>query len=138
AKDSIPTRRAASGLSPWRRYFSVSMSRWNASSASIRSLVCRGWSRAHRRRRQPRVRSIIAGRARGMSGSPENEVDRVDVLPPTLRLRRERAPPGRGETVVARGLIPLGRPPLALDPPLLLEALQRRVERALPDTQHTL
>ena len=51
-------RRAEAGSIPSRTFFSVSMSRWNASSRDIWSFADRRWSRSRRRLLQPRARSI--------------------------------------------------------------------------------
>ncbi len=62
----------------------------------------------------------------------------MHVLAPALRLRRERSAPRRGERIEPSRPILLRRLPLALDPALLFEALQGRVERALSDAQQVL
>src|SRR6185437_8004412 len=66
----------------------------------------------------------------------EYELDGVHVPPPAVRLGADRAPARRGEPVVLGPAVVLARPPFALDPALLLEPLQRRIERTLIDVEH--
>src|SRR5215207_6251867 len=140
-KASSAARRAVAGSMPARMFCSVSMSRWNASSADISRSVAPRWNRARSRRRQPPSRSFPLG-ARDVisviSRALENEVDRADVIAPAARLGAQRSPAGRGERVVPRRVVLLGALPFALDPALLLEARQGGVERSLSHAQKVL
>src|SRR5665647_1057213 len=69
--------------------------------------------------------------ARGRLGGLEDELHARDVPPPRRQLGTERLLPPRRGPVVLRAPIVLGGLPLAVDPPALLEPLQRRVERSL-------
>src|SRR5690349_2371025 len=73
----------------------------------------------------------------GASGGSKDHFDGRSESPPALRLLSQGAPAGRGEAVKARASIALRRPPFARDEPLVLEALQRRVERALVHLERT-
>ena len=48
------------------------------------------------------------------------------------------SPPARGQRVVARAAVVDGDAPLGADEPLLLEAIEGRIERPLPELQHVL
>src|SRR5688572_7840259 len=130
-------RRAAAGSIPLWMFFSVSMSMWNANSSDIRPSVARRSTNARSRRRQARTRSVPVGRA-SMSGALENQVHRIHVLVPALRLGGERSSSRCGQRVESRRAILCRRTPLAFDPPLLLESLEGGVERSLSNTQQVL
>src|SRR5687768_9936397 len=131
-KASRARRRASSAESPARRSFSVSISRWKASSSSSSRSTARRRTRARSRRDHRLVQLFARFMA---SRRPQDELDHVHVAPPLLRLRAEGPAPGARELVVLRPPPVLGGAPLALDPPLLLEPLEGRVERALADVQ---
>src|SRR5687768_13689008 len=65
----------------------------------------------------------------------ENLLDQRDVLPPALRFLTECPPPRARELVVTGPTVLIRGPPLAVDPPLLFEPLQRRIQRPLPHPQ---
>src|SRR5688572_8897198 len=65
----------------------------------------------------------------------ENLLDQRDVLPPALRFLTECPPPRARELVVTGPTVLIRGPPLAVDPPLLFEPLQRRIQRPLPHSQ---
>src|SRR5581483_11509279 len=60
----------------------------------------------------------------------EHEVDRADEAAPVVHLGLERTLPGGAQPVVLGLAVVLGRPPLGFHEALLLEAIERRVERA--------
>src|SRR5690606_35874631 len=68
----------------------------------------------------------------------EDQVYHVDVAAPLLGLRSQRAASGGGELVVLGPPVLVGGAPLAVDPPLLLEPLERGVERSLAHPQRLL
>src|ERR1700694_4343591 len=55
---------------------------------------------------------------------------------PVVRLGLQPAPSRRGQPVEARPPVVLGEPPVGANPALLLEPVERRVERALVELQH--
>src|SRR5215208_5195779 len=129
---------------------SVSISTWKRISSSIRDSAAR---RANRRRRRVRVPSIqligaapVVGARRPTSlvvppagsGRAEDGLETGGEAAPALQLRAQRAAAGGGEAVVARPPVVVGRPPRAGDQPVLLQPLERGVERALVDLQRAL
>ena len=54
---------------------------------------------------------------------------------PALELARQLLPSGRGERVELRLAAGVGQAGLRLEPSLLLEAMERRIERTLGDLQ---
>src|SRR5690349_8326031 len=70
------------------------------------------------------------------SSSPKHEIDRGGEAFPVLRLVRERAAPCRGQSVIARSAPILRDVPVARDETLMLEPLQRGIERTLIDVEH--
>src|SRR5207244_3246914 len=61
---------------------------------------------------------------------------RFDELTPRGGFGPELLPPPNGEPIEFRAAIVLGELPLGLDPPALLEAVQRRIQRSLADGEH--
>src|SRR5678815_1076375 len=134
---STAARRASAGFIPARMFLSVSMSRWNASSADIRRSATSRRISARARRSQARTRSVGSGRLATL-GTLEDQIHCAHVLPPALRLRNEGAAPRGRERVEPGRPVLLGGSPFALDPRLLLEPLQRRIERALSHPEQVL
>ena len=66
----------------------------------------------------------------------ESALDGEGVALPALHLRHELAAPFGGDLVELRAAIVLGDAPFGGDPPAVLEAVQRRVERALVHLEH--
>src|SRR5262245_5361815 len=90
----------------------------------------RGGAPSPDRARAPR---LPFGRPRGcagtsascrLSGRAQDPLDHAHVLPPARRLFTERPPPCGCQLVVLGRPVLIGRGPLAVDPPLLLEPLQ--------------
>ena len=68
----------------------------------------------------------------------ENEVDRARHASPLRQRLVQVPPPGRSQRVVARAAVVVGDAPLGADELLPLQAIERRVERPLPELQHVL
>jgi hypothetical protein len=66
----------------------------------------------------------------------QDAADGVGHPGPVLALLGELPAPGPRQAVVLRLPVVVGGVPLGVDPPLLLEAVQRRVERPLVHAQH--
>src|SRR5687767_3127816 len=112
---------------PWVRNWSSSSRRWaSISRASSRS------ARLERNNETNRSRKRRAGPMDGLPLVFEQElVDQAREPAPALGLARQLALAGLGEGVVLGVAVALGLPPGALDPALLLEANERRIQRAL-------
>src|SRR5688572_22392354 len=82
--------------------------------------------------------STASTASRRLSRRAHDQLDHVHVLSPARGLLAEPAAASSRELVVLRGAILIGRLPLALDPPLLLPPLQRRIEGSLPDLERIL
>src|SRR5689334_12953117 len=67
----------------------------------------------------------------------ENELDGLDVSPPTVGLGTHGSPARCREVIVLSAAVVLGGAPVAVDPAALLEALQRGIERALVHVEHS-
>jgi hypothetical protein len=67
------------------------------------------------------------------SGLVEDERDGGGEALPRVGLDGELLPAGAGELVELRLAVVVGRAPVRLDPTAALEAVERRVERALRD-----
>src|SRR6476620_8506767 len=105
---------------------------WKPISSSSSRSAARGRAsaRASMRMRANIVSSFSARREDGFDGG--------HVSPPRLGFRAERAPALRGQPVVLGAPVVVARAPFAVDPALLLEPLERRVERALVDVEDAL
>src|SRR5467141_1350115 len=68
-------------------------------------------------------------------GSSDDERDGGRQSLPLRALRLQRFPAGPREGVELCAAVVLALAPLGFDPPLLLELVQRRVQRALPHAQ---
>src|SRR5688500_6217975 len=128
-------RRASSGLIPACKFFFVSISRWKASSSSSSRSTASLCASARRRFFQRFVQVI--GTVSG-SGGAQDQIDHLDVAAPLLGLGAQRAASGGGELVVLGPPVLVRGAPHAVDPPLLLEPLQGRVERTLAHQQRLL
>src|SRR4051812_29209515 len=78
------------------------------------------------------ARFVNGGRLRELQHVLDREHDSLELL----SLCNELLLAGRGERVVARAPIVLGRPPFRLHPAVEQQPLQRWIERALADTEH--
>src|SRR4029079_10532104 len=107
----------------------VSISTWNSNSSSIRDSDFRAASMERRRARSP-LRWLMS-----VLLTVEDEGHRFREAVPFLDLFAEGFAAGFGERVVACAPVVLGGLPVALDPATMLEALERRVERALIDVE---
>src|SRR5690349_4890569 len=67
----------------------------------------------------------------------ENAKQHAHVLAQFSDLGRQLLPSGRGERVVLRAVVLLGRPPLRFHEPLSLEAMEGLVERGVFDGERT-
>src|SRR5437870_1101987 len=95
----------------------ASMSTWKASSSSMRASAARPATRSPRRVRaasNKRFKWILLGFAEDRFESRGESAPVVELLP-------ERAPAGGRDAVVSRAAIVVGRAPLAVDEPRLLE-----------------
>src|SRR5690606_29875895 len=135
-------RLASTGSTPSATSRSVSMSRWNPISSSIRASADR---RPNIRRTRATIPSgrIIPAPQRGdreelHSGTAQNRFESGRKPAPALQLDAQRAPAARREPVIARTPAVVRRAPLARDQALLLQPLQRRIQRPLVHLQHAL
>src|ERR1700761_8064750 len=66
----------------------------------------------------------------------QNSRDALHHARPALLFLRQLAAAGGGESVVSGAPVVLGSAPFGLDPALLLDAVERRIKRALFHAQH--
>src|SRR6476646_7948336 len=114
---------------PSCRFFSVSSSMWKRISSLSSRSAAPGRSRARARARTALRKLIWLRRL-------QDEFHRLHVAAPVVGLDADGAAAGRRELVVLGAPVVFGRVPFALDPPFLLEALERRIERALVHVEH--
>src|SRR5262249_33057469 len=123
---SAPSR-ASSGDSPRAIPSSILWSRWKRSSSSSSSST-------RRRRKIDRSRSGAVYHQCSRRTSGLRELDDVrdggGEPPPVRRLGLELPPPEARDRVELRAPVVLGLLPLGPDPALLLELVERRVERS--------
>src|SRR5215211_825106 len=133
----LARRRASVGGTPRRACFSASISMWkrisSSSSRSTRRFAVRAWSHITSRL----VPRMSASSLSECSCRPQQLLDREHVPPPALRLGAERLFAERREAVVLGAPVVVGDTPFAVDPFLLLEALEGRIEGALVDLEDT-
>src|SRR5438270_2497491 len=127
-------RRASLGATPSRSFFccSSSMCSWS-SSASSRSTSARRVSARNRRAR--RCMNTMCESALSL-GRSHDGVDRRGEPPPTCGFVAELPLPGFRQLVELCLPVVFRRSPLRVDPAAILEAVERRIERALIDLQH--
>src|ERR1039458_2910997 len=129
------SRRAARPASvapnPRARFFSASIARWKLSSSS---------SSLSTRRRETSARSRIARSFQPMSCLVsclfQHPPDRHRQPRPRFRLHAELLAPRCRQFVKPRAPPHLRSAPFRRDPPLVLQTVQRRIERSLVDPQH--
>src|SRR5215204_6827274 len=125
---SASARAARSGI-PCSTSSRVSMATWKSSSAATSS------STEERQRSEeswrPKRPAVGTRASWAPLGGEEDRRDGGHELGEALRLRLELAATGGRELVEARLAAELRHPPLRVDPPLPLHAVERRVERAL-------
>src|SRR5687767_9128679 len=93
-------------------------------------------SRRNRARSRPRMAANIErGCIGGRSGGPENELDRLRVLAPALRLAAQLTLAECGEPIVPCAAIVLGNAPVVRHPAAVLEPDERGIDRALTDVE---
>src|SRR4029453_11340098 len=80
-------------------------------------------------------RLVESGAPRGLFGFPHDQCDAGRQTLPALELAGELLAPGGRQRIEARLAASLGLPGLRLDPTLVLESMERWIERALRDLQ---
>src|SRR5687768_16340513 len=78
----------------------------------------------------------VSGASR--SAGAQHRLEAGGEAAPALQLLAQCAPAGGGEPIVARASVVVGGAPIARDQALLLQPLQRRIERALVHVEHAL
>src|SRR5690606_19303502 len=125
-------RAASSGGRPRRIRSAARSSRWwrNSSAISASTSSRRRWPRQSERNRASRpCMSYLL-----WSGAQRHR-DGLGQAVPARHLIAQTLPPRRGQSVVLRPSVVLAHSPLALDASPVLEAVERRVERALLDLE---
>src|SRR5678816_56399 len=125
-------RRASSSVTPRRVCLAASMSRWKRiSSSSSDSMVRRDTSaRSHMA-----IRFVPRMPTSSLRGAQEL-FDRDDESPPALGFGAECFAAEGGQAVVLGAAVVVREAPFAVDPLLLLEALEGRIQRPLVDLEH--
>src|SRR5665647_3374278 len=109
----------------------ASSERWKRISSSSSRVYCRAPVRARSWWRSPSTKDM-------RSGALHDRLDRDEHAIEARNLLAELLATGGGDGVVARLAAGGGLAPLRGHPPLLLEALERGVERALLDREHVI
>src|SRR5687767_13849352 len=73
----------------------------------------------------------------GSLGGLQDELDGFHVAAPARGLGSDRPTTGSSQPIVLRATVVLRRAPFAVDPPFLLQPLERRIERPLVCVEHT-
>src|SRR5919109_3052070 len=125
-------RRASSAGTPVScAISSASSARWSRISSSSSRSMASPWKSARVRRARRRDQFM-----RRRSGGAQHFVHGRGKAAPLCALNGELPSPLRGERVELRAAPFVARPPLRRDPPAILEAIEGRVERPLPDLEH--
>src|SRR5262245_30511964 len=126
---SVARRRASVLLTPWRECFAASMSTWKRiSSSSSDSML-----RRDRSARSHMVIRFVPRMPTSRSRGSEELFDRDHESPPALGFGAECFATEGRQTVVLGAAVVVGDAPFAVDPLLLFEPLECRIERALVD-----
>src|SRR3954469_23018884 len=123
-------RRASAGLIPRAMFCSISFSMWKRNSSSSSPSISSRLSRARIRL----VNAFIMGVSVTFnSGALQDQRHRPGEAFPALGLGGELPAPDGRQFVELRPAVVIGGTPLGGNPPLRLQAVERRVERALVD-----
>src|ERR1035441_2372055 len=127
-------RPASTAASPRARFFSASIARWKFNSSSSSLSTRRRENNA--RSRIPKSFQPISCLCDARSCLFQHPPDRRRQPRPRFLLHAELLAPRRGQPVEPRAPPQLGDAPFGTDPTLVLQPVQRRIERSLVDPQH--
>src|SRR5690348_6623142 len=112
---------------PLARFFRISSSMWPLSSSSRSCSNCRRFTKA---------RSLIVRSVQFISSQPHDPFDRGAESVPIVRFDFQLFATLSREAIESGAAAKLRYAPLGFDPALMLETVERGVERSLVDLQH--